>query len=131
LHRRMFSETWKWAGTYRRSEKNLGVAAHEIRERIAVLLGDVRYWIEHQTYGIDEIAVRSHHELVVIHPFANGNGRHARLFADILAVKLGAAEFSWGRNTMIAAGSVRQAYLQALHQADRRDVRKLLQFARS
>jgi Fic-DOC domain mobile mystery protein B len=131
LHRRMFSETWKWAGTYRRSEKNLGVAAHEIRERIAVLLGDVRYWVEHQTYGIDEIALRSHHELVVIHPFANGNGRHARLFADIVAVKLGAAEFSWGRNTMIAAGSVRQAYLQALHQADRRDVRKLLQFARS
>jgi fido (protein-threonine AMPylation protein) len=75
--------------------------------------------------------VRSHHELVVIHPFANGNGRHARLFADIVAVKLGASEFSWGRNTMITAGPVREAYLRALREADRHDIRELLEFARS
>ena len=30
LHRRMFSETWKWAGSYRRSAKNLGVPAQTV-----------------------------------------------------------------------------------------------------
>lgn len=131
LHRRMFSDTWKWAGAYRRSAKNLGVPAHEIRDRIAVLLGNVQYWIEHHTYDLDEIAVRGHHELVVIHPFANGNGRHARLYADVIAAKFGRDEFSWGRDTMVAADPVRAAYLQALRAADRHEMLELLNFARS
>jgi Fic-DOC domain mobile mystery protein B len=129
----MFSETWKWAGAYRHSEKNLGVLAHEIPERIAVLLGDIRYWMDHKTYGVDEIAVRGHHELAVIHPFANGNGRHGRLFADLLAVKLGRPEFTWGRltMTMTTPGLAREAYLQALRAADHREIRELLEFSRS
>ena len=131
LHRRMFSETWKWAGSYRRSAKNLGVAAHEIRERIATLLGDARYWVEHRTYRADEIAVRCHHQLVLIHSFPNGNGRHARLYADALAIRLGRPEFSWGRQTMIATGPTRAAYLEALRAADAHDLSPLLRFSRS
>ncbi|MGC2719994.1 MAG: mobile mystery protein B, partial [Candidatus Acidiferrales bacterium] len=114
LHRRMFSDTWKWAGRYRTTEKNLGVASHLIRERIGVFVGNSRYWVGNKTYEADEIAARSHHELVVIHPFSNGNGRHARLFADVVALKLGRLEFSWGRNEMIAAGPVRDTYLESL-----------------
>ena len=131
LHRRMFSDTWKWAGAYRRSAKNLGVPAHEIRERIAVLLGNVQYWVDHATYDLDEIAVRGHHQLLVIHPFANGNGRHARLYADVIVAKFGRGEFSWGRQTMLAADQVRAAYLQALRAADRQEMLELLKFARS
>jgi Fic-DOC domain mobile mystery protein B len=131
LHRRMFSDTWKWAGRYRITEKNLGVAPHLIRERVGVFLGNARYWVEHKTYGHDEIAVRSHHELVVIHPFSNGNGRHARLFADVLALKLGRPEFSWGRNEMIGPGPVREAYLKSLRSADRGEFRDLMKFCRS
>jgi fido (protein-threonine AMPylation protein) len=37
LHRRMFNRTWKWAGTYRSSEKNIGAPVHEIRNRIPAL----------------------------------------------------------------------------------------------
>src|SRR5579864_1983912 len=77
LHLRMFDQTWKWAGQYRRTEKNIGIAVYQIREQLAALLGDVRYWIEHRTYPPDEIAVRFHYRLVAIHPFPNGNGRHA------------------------------------------------------
>jgi Fic-DOC domain mobile mystery protein B len=131
LHRQMFSDTWKWAGRYRITEKNLGVAPHLIRERIGVFVGNARYWVEHRTYDMDEIAVRSHHELVVIHPFSNGNGRHARLFADVVALKLGRPEFTWGRNEMAAAGPVREAYLKTLRDADRGDFRGLLKFCRS
>jgi Fic-DOC domain mobile mystery protein B len=131
LHRRMFNETWKWAGSYRKSEKNLGVPVHEIRERVALLLGNLRYWVHHQTYDSDEIAVRSHHELVVIHPFANGNGRHARLFADFVAIKLGRPEFTWGSNRMEAPGPLRAAYLAALRAADRHNISDLIKFSRS
>src|ERR1700675_748119 len=29
LHKRMFDQTWKWAGKYRTSNKNLGAPFHE------------------------------------------------------------------------------------------------------
>jgi Fic-DOC domain mobile mystery protein B len=127
----MFNNTWRWAGTYRKRERNLGVPVAQIREMLPALLGDARYWIEHGTYDLDEIAVRVHHRLVAIHPFPNGNGRHARLLADVVALKNGRAEFSWGRGDMIAPGPVRDAYLRALRAADERNIQDLLKFARS
>ena len=132
LHRRMFDRTWKWAGTYRSTEKNIGVLVHEIRNRVPALLGDARYWVENGTYSADEIAIRFHHQLVgVIHPFPNGNGRHARLHADVIAVKLGRVEFTWGRNDILDAGPARESYLRVLRAADRGDIGPLLGFARS
>jgi Fic-DOC domain mobile mystery protein B len=89
LHLRMFDQTWRWAGVYRTTEKNIGVPHHEIRERLGALIGDARYWVEHGTHPPDELAVRFHHRLVLIHPFANVNGRHARLIADVLAQREG------------------------------------------
>jgi Fic-DOC domain mobile mystery protein B len=107
----MFNRTWKWAGTYRNTEKNIGVLVHEIRNRIPALLGNTRYWVDHQTFPADEIAIRFHHELVgVIHPFPNGNGRHARLHADVIAVKLERPEFTWGQNSIVGTGPTREAY---------------------
>jgi len=84
LHKRMFGSTWAWAGAFRTTEKNIGVDPAQIAVRLRDLLEDVRYWIEHNTYPVDEIALRFHHRLVVIHPFPNGNGRHARLMTDVL-----------------------------------------------
>jgi Fic-DOC domain mobile mystery protein B len=132
LHRRMFHRTWKWAGTYRSSEKNIGIPFYEIRNRIPALLADARYWTLHETYPPDEIAVRFHQLLVgVVHPFPNGNGRHGRLHADVIAVKLGRPIFRWGRSDIVSPGSTREAYLHALHAADAGNVLPLLGFARS
>lgn len=131
LHQRMFGETWKWAGKYRLTEKNIGVLAHEIQQRLGELLGDVRYWIEHRTYDADEIAIRLHHRLVAIHPFPNGNGRHARLIADVVAVKLGSKLFSWGNHDLVHEGEAREAYIAAIREADKGDYRPILKFARS
>jgi Fic-DOC domain mobile mystery protein B len=127
----MFDQTWKWAGEYRRTEKNIGVLFHEIRERIMASLGDVRYWIEHSTYSPDEIAVRFHHRLVFIHPFPNGNGRHARLIADILVMKLSRPAFTWGSANLLKQGEARAKYLEAVRAADNGDMQPLLKFARS
>src|ERR1035437_4536543 len=123
--------TWKWAGQYRRTERNIGLLFHEIPERLGVLVGDVRHWIEYSTFSSDEIAVRFHYRLVSIHPFPNGNGRHARLISDILATKLGRPPFTWGSTDLIRQGEARAKYLGTIRAADNGDIRSLLEFARS
>ncbi|MBI3645233.1 MAG: mobile mystery protein B [Acidobacteriales bacterium] len=130
LHLKMFDQTWKWAGQYRQIEKNIGIPFHEIREGLAVLFGDVRYWIENGTFSPDEIAVRFHYRLVAIHPFPNGNGRHARLMADVLVMKLGRPAFTWGSTDLIKPGESRARYLDAIRTADNSDIQPLLEFAR-
>lgn len=135
LHRRMFDETWTWAGKYRTQDGlNIGCPFIQIQERIGVLLGDAKFWLEHNTYDIDEIAVRLHHRLVwTIHAFPNGNGRHARLLANAVAVKNGRPRLTWGRVSLSAAGTARAEYFKALHALDANDnnVKLLLDFARS
>jgi len=131
LHARMFDQTWKWAGTYRKTDENLGVPVGEIRERLAQLLRNAAYRLEHKTYDVDECAVRFHYELVVVHPFPNGNGRHARLIADVVAVKCGRPEFSCGGKELTAPGEARNEYLSALGKADKGDLAQLLKFARA
>lgn len=131
LHTKMFDSTWKWAGQYRKTEKNIGVPVHQIHEQLGVLFGDIRYWIESGTYSPDEIAVRFHHRLALIHPFPNGNGRHARLIADVLASKLGQPSFTWGATDLVKPGEARTKYLEAMRTADVGDMRPLLTFARS
>jgi Fic-DOC domain mobile mystery protein B len=131
LHRRMFRDVWKWAGTYRTSDKNLGVEWPLIRPRIHEALEQTRYWIDNKTLPPDEIAVKFHHTLVSIHPFPNGNGRWSRLMGDILAVKLGEKRFTWGGNALSAADETRRAYIAALKAADSHDFAALFAFARS
>ena len=131
LHFKMFDQTWKWAGEYRRSEKNIGVPLRAIRERLMALFGDVNYWIAHGTHAPDEIAVRFHHRLVLIHPFPNGNGRHARFIADVMATRLERSIFSWGAGNLIKKGEARRQYLEAIRAADNGEIKLLLKFARS
>ena len=131
MHLRMFDQTWKWAGTYRATGKNIGIPHYQIREALAILLGDARYWVEHQTFEPDELAIRFHHRLVFIHPFANGNGRHARLMADVIVRKQGRPVFTWGGADIVRAGDFRRSYIDALRAADKNDIRPLLAFARS
>lgn len=131
LHRRMFGQVWRWAGKYRSSERNLGIESYRIEPEMRQLIDDVRYWMEHESFARDEIAVRFHHRLVSIHPFPNGNGRWSRLVADLLIVRLGAERFSWGKENLQRAGDVRKIYIEALHAADDHDLAPLLAFARS
>jgi Fic-DOC domain mobile mystery protein B len=131
LHRRMLGDVWKWAGKFRKSERNLGIPFYEIPAAVRQLLGDTKAWIDYKTYPPDEIAVRFHHRLVQIHPFSNGNGRHARLMADLLVMRLGGERFSWGRESLRDAGAMRQRYIAALHAADNHDITQLLAFARA
>lgn len=131
LHKRMFGDTWRWAGTLRTTEKNIGIDPARIASALHDLCEDVKVQLEHQSYPLDEIAVRFSHRLVAIHPFANGNGRLSRSIADLLLVQHGAERFSWGAGNLVAEGEVRQRYLNALRAADSRDYAPLLVFVRS
>jgi Fic-DOC domain mobile mystery protein B len=131
LHRHMLRDVWRWAGKFRTSERNLGIAHYEIPVALRQLLDDTQAWIEYKTYPPDEIAVRFHHRLVQIHAFPNGNGRHSRLMADLLLMSLGGERFSWGSANLQDAGYVRRRYITALQAADNHDIGPLLAFARS
>lgn len=131
LHRHMLGEVWRWAGKFRTSDRNIGIDCWQIPVALRQLLDDTKAWVEYKTYPPDEIAVRFHHRLVQIHPFPNGNGRHSRLMADLLAMQLGREPFSWGRRSLRVAGAARARYIAALRAADDHDIGPLLAFARA
>lgn len=132
VHKRMYGDVWKWAGKFRRTNKNLGVDKHEIGIELKKLLDDCNYWIENKIYPEDEIAIRFKHRLVSIHCFANGNGRHSRLMADILIDKVFRKPlFTWGAVNLTKQGEARSVYLKAMRSADAGDYDLLLHFARS
>lgn len=131
LHQRMFGDVWRWAGTWRKRETTIGIDPLLIPPRAEALLADVRYWITNTVFDRDESAVRLHHQLVLIHPFPNGNGRHTQLMADLLVGQLGGMPFGWGSTNLSAAGDVRKRYIDALRLADRGDLLPLIAFARS
>jgi len=132
LHKKMFGNVWKWAGVFRQSNKNIGVPREVISVELRKLCDDVKYWIEFNVYQADEIAARFHHRLVWIHPFANGNGRHARVMTDLLLErKLDAIRFSWGCEETEETNACRKRYIKALQAADNSDYLPLLAFVRS
>jgi Fic-DOC domain mobile mystery protein B len=130
LHRRLFGDVWKWAGKFRQTEKNIGIDPLEIAVQLRMLLDDARYWHEHGTYAPLEAAARLHHRMVQIHPFPNGNGRHARIAADVyLEQCFGAAPIDWAAGHNLQSMNERRArYIAALRAADGYDLAPLLAF---
>jgi len=137
LQRRMFGDVWRWAGEFRLTNKNIGVDKYDIAVELRNLLDDARHWIEHDTYSGDEIAVRFKHRIVSIHCFTDGNGRHARLMADVIVSHVfGAPVFTWGSANLAKTGyarknyDARKNYIDALRKADAGDIAPLIAFAR-
>lgn len=128
LHKKMFGDIWKWAGTFRTTERNIGVAPYEIQPKLRILLDDVRFWVDNRTFSSKEIAIRFHHRLVQIHPFPNGNGRISRLMADLLMKQFGLPVLDWGSGSLTEISELRRKYISALQDADNGDYSSLLHF---
>jgi Fic-DOC domain mobile mystery protein B len=132
LHQKMLGDVWKWAGSFRQSNKNIGVDKYQVSVELRMLLDDCNFWIVQNAFPPDEIAIRFKHRIVSIHCFANGNGRHSRLMGDMIAEKiLGREVFTWGAAGLVQQGEFRSNYLQALNAADNGNYHPLLKFARS
>jgi len=132
LHKKMFGEVWNWAGTVRKTNKNIGVDKFMITVELRTLIDDCKYWIDHQTFDPDEIAIQFSHRIVKIHVFPNGNGRHSRLIADIIVSNLFQKPvFTWGRTNLSKTSDIRKQYLNSIYEADRGNIQPLLAFART
>lgn len=128
LHKRMFDQTWKWAGKFRMTQKSIGVESWRIPTELQNLVEDTKIRIHASSYNPQEIAARFHHRLVSIHPFPNGNGRHARLATDLLCRAQDWPEPLWGRSGLISPEEARQNYLEALRAADSHNLAPLIAF---
>ncbi len=132
IHRHMYGGVWKWAGTFRQTDKNIGIEKHNISTALRQLLDDCTYWIEHNSYPQEEIAIRFKHRIVQIHCFANGNGRHSRMMADMMMEKIFHLPFfTWGAASIISPNDTRDIYINALKKADAGNYQELLSFAKS
>lgn len=132
VHKRMYGDVWAWAGSFRKTNKNIGVDKWQIPIELKTLSDDAKYWYENNTFPPDEMALRFKHRLVSFHCFPNGNGRHSRLMADIIIDKIyGQPLFSWGTLKDTNEGDARKSYLKAVKTADQGDYSLLLAFARS
>ncbi len=129
LHQHLFGDVWTWAGSFRQSEKNIGIDPFYIGVELRNLLDDARYWVENATYDRKEFAARFHHRLVKIHPFPNGNGRHGRIMTDVVLEKvLGVSTVVWGAALSGQDAEHRKTYIQALQKADNNDYQLLIGF---
>ena len=120
LHRRMFFDVWTWAGMLRSRETNLGVDPHQISVQWELLLGNMLWQLNESSVPALEVGVRLHHDMLKIHCFTNGNGRHARLATNKLAeiAGLGVGVYTWGQRGGGSADDARARYVDALRHAD-------------
>lgn len=132
LHKRMYGDVWKWAGEFRKTEKNIGIPSTQIGLQLKNLLDDTKYWIENKSFSPEEIAIRFKHRIVSIHCFPNGNGRHSRMMADIIMESIFGNEiFSWHQSNMVKANETRKMYINALREADNGKITQLIKFAKN
>lgn len=132
LHRKMYGQVWSWAGSFRKTNKNIGIESWRIPTELKTLLDDASFWIDKMVYSEDEIAVIFKHRLVSIHCFSNGNGRHSRLMADIIINKVFRLPmFSWGSDNLSNDNGARESYIRAVRLADKGCYDDLVVFARS
>lgn len=130
LHIKMYADVWKWAGEFRKTDKNIGIKWTQIGIELKNLFEDTKYWIENKTYSPEEIAIRFKHRIVSIHCFPNGNGRHSRMMADIIMESIFGKEiFSWHKSNMVKADETRKVYITALREADNGNINPLIKFA--
>lgn len=130
LHRRLFGGVWDWAGTFRQREMNIGIEPVLIAQQLKILLGNARYWADEHVFEPLEAAARFHHRMVEIHPFPNGNGRHARIAADELLRQYydhGPIDWARGQDLQLQ-NDHRDQYIASLQAADGGNFEPILTF---
>jgi len=125
LHTRLYGPIWNWAGRWRQTEVNIGVAPGQIAVELRTTLDTIRYRWEHtDDWSPRELGITTHAEAVRIHPFTDGNGRTTRLLADLLfaaAQDPSERQYDWNVD--------KQRYIELLRAFDRhRDARDLADF---
>jgi Fic-DOC domain mobile mystery protein B len=129
LHKQMFGDVWSWAGEFRRENLNLGCDWHQVPLQLQALLDDLAFW-EGQGVGLLEQTARLHHRAVRVHPFSNGNGRWARMLANVWLKRHDHPVTVWPEDTIGTRSVVRDEYLAVIRAADEGDEGPLFELHR-
>jgi Fic family protein len=104
------------AGKYRQGTVLISGSSHKPPPSFDIpkLMEDLITWIKRNEKKIHpvELAALSHHKLVHIHPFTDGNGRTARLFMNLILMQK-------GYPMVIILKNDRKKYYRALEKADK------------
>lgn len=125
LHREMFGDVWRWAGEIRTCELNIGVPCYQVRQEFHTLCEDLATWRQFD-HDLVEQAVRLHFRAVRIHPFLNGNGRWARMLANILLKQNRSPIIEWPETVIGSESIIRNEYIAAIKEAERGDEEPLI-----
>lgn len=139
IHKVFLGRIYAWAGSYRNVNLTKGgfpfAPAREIHPLMAEFSDNIlsRYTpciFKDKEKVIDAIGI-VHSELLLIHPFREGNGRLARLLADLMALQAGLPALDW-----FIKDGLKQSYYQAIQSGLSKDyepikavIRKALQRA--
>lgn len=118
MHRRWLGGIYAWAGTYRQVNVSKDGFPFAAANRVPALMQDYsRNVLAKRTpcrgLGRDEVAsalAETHVELLLIHPFREGNGRIARALSTLMALQAGLPPL----NFELIAGKARNAYFASV-----------------
>ena len=121
----MFGDVWKWAGEFRQENLNLGCDWHQVPMQLQALLDDCPSGNKagRCSPGAGREAPSS---VGRIHPFLNGNGRWARMLANIWLKRHGHAITEWPEETIGSTSVIRDEYLTAIRASDEGDEEPLM-----
>ncbi|MBI3236938.1 MAG: Fic family protein [Chlamydiales bacterium] len=116
--------TWQIGGHFTLQSPDEGGVLQSAQ--LAELCLDVSFWLQNPVeLTFVEMAAITHHRLVSIHPFENGNGRFSRLVADRFLLAFRCPHPIWP-NHLNQDGAPRKMYIQTLKDADRGDYTPLI-----
>lgn len=125
MHQLWLGDVYAWAGEYR--QVNIGkdgfmFAAVNLIPGLMMELerGPLRQFTPCRFAGVEEQAhalAVVHAELILIHPFREGNGRSARLLATLMGLQAGLPALNFGG----VRGEEKKRYIGAVHAAVGRD----------
>ena len=127
LHREMLRSIWSWAGEIRTTQKNIGVNPNIVTAELGVIA--IESEKRHRESGelVIETAAEFHHRAVWVHPFEDGNGRWARLLANIWLMQHDQPVTIWPSTDLRDTESpIRGEYIAAMKQADLRNYGPLI-----
>lgn len=118
LHRQWFGKVYEWAGEYRQVNISKGGFAFAMAAQIPRLMNELEQKILTKFTPcnftdledtVEALAV-THCELILIHPFREGNGRVSRLLSTLMALQAGLPLLDFSG----IKGKTRQAYFMAV-----------------
>jgi len=118
LHKQWLGEVYSWAGEYRRVNIGKGGFAFAMAAQVSRLMEEFERKVLavytpcnfNDPEKIIEALAVAHCELVLIHPFRDGNGRLSRLLSTLMALQAGLPLLDFSG----IEGKARQAYFLAV-----------------